>query len=284
MAGQTDTPAGQVISRQGRAMTIDDTESMQGTPVIRALLSSAALLAAVASYAHAQSPATAQPTPKVDGYLKAADMDGKTILGPPPAAGSPQDRADRATYEETRALAGTPRWKTAIQDNDLWQGGAMKRYACALGVDIGEKTTPATFKMLHKIELDVRTFGTPAKNFYNRQRPALGNDKPVCVPREPWMTTNASYPSGHSMNAWSWALILTEARPDKATELLKLGREGGDSRVICGVHYPSDIEAGRSLGAGMVARLHADPVFMADMAAVKQELNTVKAAPAGCEG
>lgn len=251
--------------------------------MIRALLISAAALA-IAGCAHAQSPSPSQPTPHTDGYLKAADIDGATILGPPPAAGSPQDRADRATYEETRALEGSARWKTAIQDNDLWGGGAMKRYACALGVDITEKATPTTYRMLHKLELDVRTFGTPPKNFYNRQRPAIGNGKPICVPREPWMVTNASYPSGHSMTAWSWALILTEARPDKATELLKLGREGGDSRVVCGVHYPTDIEAGRSLGAGMVARLHADPVFMADMASVKQELTTVKTAPSGCEG
>lgn len=250
--------------------------------MIRVLLSGAALLAFVAS-AQAQTPAaTPQITPKAMGYLTGADLNGATVLGPPPAAGSPQDRADRATYDETRGLAGTARWQTAIQDNDLWQGGAMKRFACTLGVDVSEKQTPVTYKLLHKIELDVRTLGTPAKDFYGRQRPAIGNDKPVCVPREPWMTTNASYPSGHSMVLWAWGLILTEARPDKATELLKLGREGGESRVICGVHYPTDIEAGRTLGAGMVARLHADPAFMADLAVVKQELTSAKTAPTGC--
>lgn len=250
--------------------------------MIRALLSGAALLALAAS-AQAQSPApTPQITPRALGYLQAADLDGKEVIGPPPAAGSPHDRADRENYDQTRALAGTARWQTAIQDNDLWQGGAMKRFSCALGVDVSEKQTPATYKMLHKIELDVRTIGTPPKDFYKRQRPAIGNDKPVCVPREPWMTTNASYPSGHTMALWAWGLILTEARPDKATELLKLGREGGESRVICGVHYPSDVEAGRTLGAGMVARLHADAAFMADLAAVKQELTSAKVAPTGC--
>jgi acid phosphatase (class A) len=264
-------------------MTADPSfKPRQGTPVIRALLASAALFGLVAS-AQAQSPATPQMTPKADGYLRAADLDGKTILGPPPAAGSHHDRADRAHYDDTRALAGTARWTTAIQDNDLWQGGAMKRFSCAVGVDIGHKQTPATFKMLHKLELDVRTFGTPAKDFYKRQRPAIGNDKPVCVPREPWMTTNASYPSGHAMTLWAWALILTETRPDRASELLTLGREGGESRVICGVHYPSDIEAGRTLGASLVARLHADPTFMADLAVVKQELASAKATPSGCE-
>lgn len=251
--------------------------------MIRALLSGAVVLALAAS-AQAQSPAAPALTPKAAGYLKESDLDGKTVVGPPPAAGSPHDRADHENYDQTRSLAGTERWKTAIQDNDLWQGGAMKRVACTLGVDITPAQTPATYKMLHKLELDVRTLGTPAKDFYNRKRPAIGNDKPVCVPREPWMTTNASYPSGHAMTLWSWALVLTEARPDKATELLKLGREGGESRVICGVHFPTDIEAGRTLGAGMVARLHADAAFMADLAAAKQELTAKKTAPTGCEG
>ena len=58
-----------------------------------------------------------------------------------------------------------------------------------------------------RVELDVRDVGTPPKDHFARRRPALGNDKPICVPRETWMETNASYPSGHAMVAWTWALI-----------------------------------------------------------------------------
>lgn len=215
------------------------------------------------------------------GYLTAEAMNGKDILPGPPAPGSAYDVADRANYDATRALEGSARWKLAQQDNDLWQGGALKRFSCAMGKDVSAKATPVAWKLLHKIELDVRTIGTPAKNHFDRKRPALDNDKPICVPREAWMRTNASYPSGHSMVAWSWALILTEAVPDKADALLKLGQESGDSRAVCGVHYPSDVEAGRVLASGMVARLHAEPAFMADLAAAKRELASAPAAE-GC--
>jgi acid phosphatase (class A) len=136
--------------------------------------------------------------------------------------------------------------------------------------------------MLHRIELDVRTVGTPAKDAYGRVRPAIGNDKPICVPREDWMKTNASYPSGHSMTAWSWALILTELAPTRADALLTVGRESGESRAVCGVHYISDVEAGRTLGAAMVARLHADPGFMADLAKAKREIAAATEQPQGC--
>lgn len=223
-----------------------------------------------------QAPADASlaaPTPtKLSGYLSATDIDGKALLGPPPSPDSLRGRADREAYEQTRSLQGSPRWAQAIKDNDIWQGGALERYSCALGVRLGERETPAVWKLLHRTELDVRTVGTPAKNFYNRTRPMIGDDRPICVPREDWMRTNASYPSGHAMVGWSWALILTEIQPKAADGLMSAGKAVGDSRAICGVHYPSDIEAGRTLAAAMVARLHADASFQADLAAAKAEL------------
>ncbi|WP_421937063.1 phosphatase PAP2 family protein [Phenylobacterium sp.] len=110
----------------------------------------------------------------------------------------------------------------------------------------------------------------------------IGNDKPICVPREDWMKTNSSYPSGHAMTAWSWALVLSEAAPARADALLTVGRESGESRMICGVHFISDVEAGRTLGAAMVARLHSDPAFAADLARAKREMATAKVKPQGC--
>lgn len=243
----------------------------------------AALSACASASGPAQTPTVAAPVPtKLAGYFASNPLDGKAILGPPPAADSAHGKADRALFEETRKLEGSARWKTAIQDNDLWRGGALKRFSCALGVDLSERQTPTAWKILHKIELDGRTVGTPAKDFYDRKRPMIGNDAPICVPREDWMKTNASYPSGHAMVAWSWGLILAELAPAKADPLLTLGRDSGESRMVCGVHFISDVEAGRTLAAGMVARLHAEPAFMADMAAAKREIAAAKTAPEGC--
>ena len=219
---------------------------------------------------------------KLTGYFASSVLDGARILGPPPTLESAHGKADRALFDETRALQGSARWKTAIQDNDLWGGGALKRFSCALGVDVSETQTPALWKILHKVELDVRTLGTPAKDFYDRKRPLIGNDQPICVLREDWMKTNASYPSGHAMTAWSWGLILAEALPAKATAVLMLGKDSGDSRMVCGVHFISDVEAGRTLGSAMVARLHAEPEFQADLARAKRELSVSKRAPEGC--
>lgn len=222
--------------------------------------------------------AAAPAASRLTGYLAPGALDGAALLGPPPAPDSLRGRADQARFEETRGLAGTPRWTQAVQDNDIWSGGAMKRYACALGKSLDETQTPAAVRLLHRIELDARTVGTPPKDHYARRRPALGNDRPICVPRAKWLETNASYPSGHAMVGWAWGLVLAELAPDRADGLLKVGREVGESRVVCGVHYESDVEAGRTLGAAMVARLHAEPAFAADIAAARAEIAGAPAA------
>jgi acid phosphatase (class A) len=214
----------------------------------------------------------------LSGYLKVGDIDGAALLGPPPAPDSLRGRADRELYEADRKLAGTPRWADAILDDDIWKGGALRRYSCALGMKLGEVETPAVARLLHRIELDVRTVGTPPKDHYNRRRPMLDDDQPICVARETWMKTNASYPSGHAMTGWAWGLVLSELAPGKTDGLMAAGKTIGDSRVICGVHFQSDVEAGRVLGAAMVARLHADPQFQADLARARAELTRTPAA------
>ena len=218
-------------------------------------------------------PSLAQPVAtSLTGYLSSDALDGKAILGPPPAADSALGKADRAIYEATRALDGSSRWRDAQQDNDLWTGGAQRRLSCALGRDLAAATMTRTRRLLHRVELDVHTIGTPPKDYYARLRPPIGDSQPLCVPRASWMRTNASYPSGHAMAGWAWALILAEIAPAKASALMVAGREIGQSRVVCGVHFPSDVAAGRDLGAAMVARLHAERAFQADLRAAKLEL------------
>ena len=98
--------------------------------MLRHLLTAAAVcvLSACASTS-STSPGEAPTGPiltKLTGYFGANPLDGKAVLGPPPAPDSPHGKADRALFDETRVLEGSTRWKTAIQDNDLWGGGALR--------------------------------------------------------------------------------------------------------------------------------------------------------------
>ena len=50
----------------------------------------------------------------------------------------------------------------------------------------------------------------------------------------------------------------------------------GQSRVICGYHWQSDVDAARLISAAVVARLHAEPAFQEQLAKAKKEFAKLK--------
>jgi len=243
---------------------------------------------AAVSTALAQSPATMAPPVGFKGYLApGAAPDTLRILPPPPAAGSKREAADREVFAATRALAGTPRWSLAIEDANLAPGPGM--FSCAVGVKLDAVSAPALAAVFRRAGMDISAVTDPPKNHYGRPRPYSEPgtaSAPVCVAKSEGLTKNPSYPSGHASISWTWGLILAELAPDRATEVIGRARSIGESRVVCGVHYPSDVEAGRTTGASLVAALHGDATFRADMDKARAELAALRGgphtAPANC--
>ena len=93
-----------------------------------------------------------------------------------------------------------------------------------------------------------------AKDHYQRKRSFMVNNLPTCTPEEEaHLREDGSYPSGHTAIGWAWALILTEIFPEKTDEILERGKQFGISRMVCNVHWYSDVVAGRMMGAAAVA-------------------------------
>jgi acid phosphatase (class A) len=71
------------------------------------------------------------------------------------------------------------------------------------------------------------------------------------------------------------AILLAQMVPERRDALFALGWEYGEARVVSGVHYPSDIEAGRILGTMLVGVMQAYRRFRADFAIARRELRAV---------
>ena len=111
-----------------------------------------------------------------------------------------------------------------------------------------------------------------AKNHYMRPRPFMVFNEPSATPGdEPALRKNGSYPSGHTAIGWATALVLAEINPARKAEIIQRGYDFGQSRVICGAHYQSDVDAGRIVGSAVVAALHADKGFQKQLAKAKKE-------------
>ncbi|MEB3753948.1 phosphatase PAP2 family protein [Acinetobacter sp. MD2(2019)] len=210
-----------------------------------------------------------------DSFLTAAQApDSLQILPAPPAYDSVDFLRDKAAYDQARSLVGTARWKQAADDADLSDANIGQPFSQAFGIEISEKNTPITYDVLKKLRTDSGNYATKAaKEHYMRLRPFVFFNSHSCTPNdEANLSKNGSYPSGHTTIGWSSALILAEIRPDRQNEILKRGYEFGQSRVICGMHWQSDVDAGRITGAAEVARLHADAQFMQQLDAAKREI------------
>ena len=220
--------------------------------------------------------ATAGPLPRpsaLGGYLPDGSLpDAAPLLGPPPPPGSGTAAGDVATFEATRALKGTPRWELATRDAVFGSGALLQDFSCALGLQLDPVQAPALYHLLSRVVVDDETVGGRAKKTFKRPRPFLDHEGPICVEREAWLAKSYSYPSGHSTFAWTAALILAQAAPDRATDILARARTYGESRVVCGVHYESDVQAGRITASAVVSALQAQPEFQHDLQAVRAEL------------
>jgi len=207
------------------------------------------------------------------GYLPKDSLPNSlALLPPPPAKGSAGLVLDQEVSREALALRGTPRWTMATADAELRFPQAAGTFACALGVRVSEKETPHLYMLLRRSLADAGLSTYAAKDHYQRTRPFLVNKQPTCTPaEEKHAAKDFSYPSGHSAIGWAWALELAEIAPERSDPILARGLAFGESRVICNVHWRSDVIAGRLMGAATVALLHADRAFQEDLEAAKKE-------------
>ena|GEM_PF-6797337 len=85
------------------------------------------------------------------------------------------------------------------------------------------------------------------------------------------MEKTFSYPSGHSLRSAVWAAVIAKLVPDQEKALVDRAHQIGDDRVMAGMHFPSDVEAGRTLAAAIVKQMMDDPEFQKELAAAKEE-------------
>ncbi|MEZ5608343.1 MAG: phosphatase PAP2 family protein [Burkholderiaceae bacterium] len=216
----------------------------------------------------------------VSGYLPRTELpDSLALVPPPPAKGSAAQADDDEAYRALAALRSGPRGEQAARDANLRFPAAASHFACALGVAISEQATPNLNMLLRRTLTDAGLSTYKAKVQYQRMRPFVAFDAPSCTPEdEPFLRKDGSYPSGHAALGWAWALVLTQAAPERADALLQRGRSYGQSRAVCGVHWKSDIQAGWLMGAATVARLQTNAVFQAQLSAAKVEIAKARAA------
>ncbi|GEM15872.1 acid phosphatase [Gluconobacter oxydans] len=215
---------------------------------------------------------TPRQTDHIGSSLESS-VDARLVLPPPPVAGGAAQADDDRVFHETRALQGTPRWTLAQHDANLHTAQVVRSFSCAVGTTL-ELTKMSHFEALAKTTRKAIMHRTSeAKNFWHRTRPFVGTDLPVCTPTND-LGPHSSYPSGHATEGYSVALLLAHLLPERASLILQRGRVFGESRIVCGAHWKSDVVAGLLNASTQMDALLAQPALQPDLAAARQELQT----------
>ena len=220
---------------------------------------------AVALIAHSQEP---QP------LLTPQQMPNPVRFLPPP----PDKASDAFAYDQSQYRWGkeqrldSARLSIAVRDADWSIDCICREFSEPFGMTISKEATPAIFRLLYVALISADMVGKLPKDFYKRTRPYVYYGEPTIYPQdEEELRNNGSYPSGHTIEGWSAALILTELNPDRADTILARGYMYGESRVIAGYHWQSDVDAGRLAASAAIARLHADKRFQRLMRKARRE-------------
>lgn len=211
------------------------------------------------------------------GYLTGHEVDFHTFLGPPPAPDSQWDRADQGLVEALQAVDDS-RWQMAeIDAKELYS-----RFSEAFGRPIDKKSSPVLVTLLDRATNDAEATAAGAKDYFHRPRPYQRLQlQRVCeksTPPKPedHPTKGVSYPSGHSTRGWTVALVLARVAPERSEAVMKRAQEYMESRLICGAHFPSDVEAGHDVAIAVVSHLDASAEFQADLANARKELSAAR--------
>lgn len=210
-----------------------------------------------------------------DAYYLTIDEVANSVrlLPPPPEEGSARFEYDKEMYRKGKALRDTERGKKAVSDANTSGKGIAAVFSEAFGMEISKKKTPEIYTLIYHMKEDAGDLATRhAKQYYKRVRPFDYFREDTSLPGvQKHFSSNGSYPSGHTATGWAIALVLAEINPERQEEILTRGLEMGDSRVISGFHYQSDVDAARIVAAAVVARLHADKDFNRQLKKAKRE-------------
>lgn len=233
--------------------------------------SAACAILAVAMMAR-PTPMRADDVPKP--YLDPALLPEGAVILPPPPYGSAALLLDQQVFLRSRLVKQQDprRWALATRDARLDDDHLLAAFACALGMLPDRRATPSLYRLLDRAAPDTRPQTNAAQAHFARPRPYVRNHQPICVARFTSLDRSPSYPSGHAALGMSLGLILTELAPDRSAAVLARGRVFGESRIVCGVHWLSDVQAGFLDAAALVAALHSSASFRADLEQARGEI------------
>jgi len=198
-------------------------------------------------------------------FVQPAQFDVRTILQAPPAPDSMQTRAELSELHAIEAARTQADFDKAVADG---KDETVFLFNALFGPGFTAEKLPATAAFFTRVGNDESVHAKIAKNEWHRPRPvAVDADIHPCGPGKSF-----SYPSGHATRGYVLGIVLASIVPEKRDAILARAADYARSRLICTVHYRSDVDAGHLLGTALAALMLASPQIQQELQGVRTEL------------
>ncbi|WP_083748536.1 S1/P1 nuclease [Pelomonas sp. KK5] len=270
----------------------DDAYRAQAALIKEDLIAKAgARLAQVLTLALADNPPVCADggEPQVAAYANGVVLpDIAAWLPEVPRPNSVSDRHDSEVFWRARDFVAadaaghvSPRGKSAAEDDIFDAEAVLCRFGSVIGASLTMANAPDLVRLIARAKKNAGAFVGPIKLSVSkggRVRPfVLHPEAPSCLAPVDWtghkdsdlgqfgLAGSGSYPSTHALVGMFVGLVLAELEPERGAVLIGRGLEFGESRIVCGFHYASDVEAGRLAGAALLSALRNDSDFRGDL-------------------
>jgi acid phosphatase (class A) len=188
------------------------------------------------------------------------------LLLPPPANDSAQTKAELGEVLTIQVTRSPEMEAAAIADDE----GTIWRFVDVIdNPKFASTNLPLVSAFFDRIVATEGAVVDPAKAVWKRPRPHLYSDlvRPV-VP----LSKSGAYPSGHATLGTLMGIVLSMMVPEKRDAIMTRAWVYGHNRLVGGIHFASDIDAGHIAGAVIAQTIMTHDDFKAEFAAARAEL------------
>jgi membrane-associated phospholipid phosphatase len=234
-----------------RGVSPPESGGMRITTLLAPVLAAVTLTASVPAQASQQQASTPLIEPGAGSWRTWVLSSGAELRPPPP----PDQAVAQAELAQLHQLE-SQRDASALDTIAYWDtGDPAYRWNQMAETRFGQVTAPPGQRGMALLSVAIydATIATwDAKFTYNRAHPSDLDPtlQPVLANPATW-----SYPSERAAVAGAASTILAYLYPDDKAALTSAAEQAGQSRLLAGVEFPSDVSTGLSLGRSVAARV-----------------------------
>jgi acid phosphatase (class A) len=219
-----------------------------------------ALAVVLLSVCHAQAQKPAEET-----YLATEELDSTFFMAPAPSAEASRKEAEVVfALQQTRTELQLARCMADIPQT-------VFRFADVVGDNFTSTKLPKAAAFFHRVYRTESAFNKQGKTKWERPRPPAFDARVKPIEK----LDNGAYPSGHSAFSYLSAIVLADIVPEKREAIFARAIEFANNRVLGGMHFPTDIEAGRQMAVMVAVLMYRNPTFKKDLEEARAEVRSV---------